>query len=212
MHPQPVSDENPVWSPNEVLRRIAKDNAEAALGSVDLGITSNPVRYVIHIRDSKSSKKAGGQPLSWLGSSYASDESKLLASESGGVSITCCLVAPGAAIEAGAAAVVVVAVSTVPSAGGVPVVNGDGVPDPFAPSVYERPRHQTGSLESRSLIGSGSHIFCNIRRLTRPASAPTAIATSIAFTSFGDVLEAADCQRLFPCRCGVIEDSVSRLQ
>jgi hypothetical protein len=68
---------------------MANDSADVALGSVDLGINSNPVRYVIHIRDSKSSRKAGGQPLSWLGSSYASDESKLLAMESGGVSGTC---------------------------------------------------------------------------------------------------------------------------
>jgi hypothetical protein len=43
---------------------MANDSAEAALGSGDLGITSNPVRYVIHIRDSKSSKNSGGQPLS----------------------------------------------------------------------------------------------------------------------------------------------------
>lgn len=44
MQPQPVSDEKPVCSPSEVLSRIANDKAAFALGSVDLGISSNPVR------------------------------------------------------------------------------------------------------------------------------------------------------------------------
>lgn len=43
MHPQPVSDEKPVWSPR-VLRRMAKDKAAEAFGSVDLGMGSNPDR------------------------------------------------------------------------------------------------------------------------------------------------------------------------
>jgi hypothetical protein len=81
-----VSDEKPpVCSPNEVLSRIANERAEDALGSSERGIISKPVRYVIHIRDSKSSRKAGGHPPSCPGSSYASDDSKLLAAESGGV-------------------------------------------------------------------------------------------------------------------------------
>ena len=65
---------------------MAKERAYVALGSVDLGIISKPERYVIHIRDSKSSRKAGGQPPSWPRSSYANDEEKLLETDSGGVS------------------------------------------------------------------------------------------------------------------------------
>lgn len=65
---------------------MVKDRAEAARGSADLGIGSKSVRYVIQMRDSKSSTNSGGQPPSWPGSSYANEESKLLEAESGGVS------------------------------------------------------------------------------------------------------------------------------
>jgi hypothetical protein len=68
------------------LIRIEKDRADAALGSVDFGIGSNSDRYVIQNFDPTSSKKAGGQPPSSPGSSYAREESKLLDTESGGVS------------------------------------------------------------------------------------------------------------------------------
>ncbi len=187
MQPQPVSDVNPVWSPNEVLSRMANDSAEAALGSVDLGINSNSVRYVIHMRDSKSSKNSGGQLLSRLGSSYASDESKLLEIERGGVSRTCEVLALAAGIDVVVDGIVFVASAAASSpafsAGGVLEVKGEGVPDVFAPSVYERPRHQTGSLELRSFIGSTSQIFWKMRRPTRVTSAPAAIATSIALAS-----------------------------
>ncbi len=139
------------------------------------------------MRDSKSSKNSGGQLLSWPGSSYARDESKLLAIEWGGVSRVCwlLLVAGGADGVGGTKFFggLAAASSRAFSAGGVLAVMGDGVPPGFVPSVYERPKHQTGSLEVRSLIGSGSQIFCKIRRPTRLTSAPAAMATSIAVAS-----------------------------
>src|SRR4051812_2268644 len=139
------------------------------------------------MRDSKSSKNSGGQLLSRLGSSYASDESKLLAIERGGVSRICGLLSLAAGIEGVVGGIVPVALASVsspaPSAGGVLEMKSDGVPDVFAPSVYERPRHQTGSLELRSLIGSRSQIFWKMRRPTRVTSAPAAMATSIALAS-----------------------------
>ena len=139
------------------------------------------------MRDSKSSKNSGGQLLSRLGSSYASDESKLLAIERGGVSRTCGLLSLAVGIEVVVDGIVPVALAAVSSpalsAGGVLEVKSDGVPDVFAPSVYERPRHQTGSLELRSLIGSRSQIFWKMRRPTRVTSAPAAMATSIALAS-----------------------------
>jgi hypothetical protein len=103
----------------------------------------------------------------------------------------------GAGIVAGVV-VDFAAASIIPSAGGVLAANGDGVPDDddFEPSVYERPRHQTGSLELRSLIGSESQILWKMRRPTRLTSAPAAMATSIAVASFGEVPDTADCQVL----------------
>jgi hypothetical protein len=118
MQPQPVSEEKPVWSPNDVFSRMVNDKEEAALGSVDLGISSKAVRYVIHMRDSKSSRNAGGHPPSCPGSSYANDESKLLASDSGGVSGIW-----GGSEGTGAACVVLVL-----SAGGVLAVRCGGDP------------------------------------------------------------------------------------
>ena len=61
------------------------DNADAACGFVDLGMGSNSDRYVIHILDSKSFIKPYGHPPPFAGSSYASDDEKLLDVESGGV-------------------------------------------------------------------------------------------------------------------------------
>jgi hypothetical protein len=52
-----------------------------------LGIGTKSERYVIQILDSKSSRKAAGQPPSGPSdSSYARDDEKLLDDESGGVS------------------------------------------------------------------------------------------------------------------------------
>ena len=96
MQPQPVSEvKPPSWSPNEVFKRIVKERADAALGSGDRGIMGKPVLYVIQTRDSKSSRKAGGQPPSCPGSSYANEASKLLEAESGGVPVLWGIPVPG---------------------------------------------------------------------------------------------------------------------
>jgi hypothetical protein len=106
MQPQPVSEvKPPSWSPNEVFKRIVKERADAALGSGDRGIMGKPVLYVIHTRDSKSSRKAGGQPPSCPGSSYANEASKLLEAESGGVPVLWGMPLPGADVPAVWAAV-----------------------------------------------------------------------------------------------------------
>lgn len=49
--------------------------AAAAFGSWDLGIGGKSERYVIHIRASKSSRKAEGQPPSSLASLITDDSS-----------------------------------------------------------------------------------------------------------------------------------------
>lgn len=64
IQPHPLSEAKPLWSLNWVLRRMEKDRAESAFGSCDLVMGSNSDRYVIHILDSKSSRKAGGHPPS----------------------------------------------------------------------------------------------------------------------------------------------------
>ena len=85
MQPHPLSEENPLWS-LKLFSLIVNDKAAEAFGSVDRWITSKPDRYVIHNRDSKSSRNAAGQPPNSVSSysSYASDEPKLLEVESGG--------------------------------------------------------------------------------------------------------------------------------
>lgn len=106
MQPQPVSDvKPPSWSPNEVFKRIVKERADAALGSGDRGIMGKPVLYVIHTRDSKSSRKAGGQPPSCPGSSYANEASKLLETDSVGVPLIRGTTVPGAGVPGVSAAV-----------------------------------------------------------------------------------------------------------
>lgn len=69
MHPQPLSDEKPPWSPSWLFNLMENDRAELALGSEDLGIDSNSDLYVIQNLDPKSSRKACGQLLSGPGSS-----------------------------------------------------------------------------------------------------------------------------------------------
>lgn len=85
--------------------RMVMDRARTARGSVDRGIDANSDRYVIQMRDSKSSRKAGGHPpssapllapLAGELESYARDESKLLDAESGGVGVTAAADRPAA--------------------------------------------------------------------------------------------------------------------
>lgn len=78
-----------------------KESARIASGSLDLGISSNSERYVIQMRDSTSSRKATGQPpLSEFGiSSYARLESKLLETDSVGVSNCCTFGAEAIGVE-----------------------------------------------------------------------------------------------------------------
>lgn len=68
MQPQPVSEVKPSGLPNWLRSRTVKLIAAEALGSCDFGIGGKLERYVIHIRASKSSKKAEGQPPSSNGS------------------------------------------------------------------------------------------------------------------------------------------------
>ena len=63
IHPHPVSEVKPSLSAR--LRSLtAKVMPEEAEGVWERGIGGNDERYVNHSRDSKSSKKAGGQPAS----------------------------------------------------------------------------------------------------------------------------------------------------
>ena len=68
MQPQPVSEVKPSGLPNWLRSRTVRLIAAEARGSCDFGIGGKFERYVIHIRASKSSKKAVGQ----LPSSHAS--------------------------------------------------------------------------------------------------------------------------------------------
>lgn len=85
MQPQPLSEENPVESESVFLILTDNENVEAALGSTDLGIGSNPDLYVIQNLDAMSSKNPGGHPLSESDSSSAAAD-ELLDVEAGGVS------------------------------------------------------------------------------------------------------------------------------
>ena len=166
MQPHPVSDEKPCGSLNVFLTRIVNDIVDMARGSVDLAIGSKPVRYVIQTRDSKSSRKSEGHPPSWPGPSEDKVESKLLVAELGGVSGGCGGGRGGR--------------SSVGSEGGVEAEVA-GTRSRFLISrVYGHPRHQAGSLASLSFVGSGSHSFCTMRRLTRPRSAACVMAASMA--------------------------------
>jgi len=62
MHPQPVSDVKPVGPDSCDFKRNPRDMPDVANGSADFGIGSKFERYVSQIRDSKSSRKADGQP------------------------------------------------------------------------------------------------------------------------------------------------------
>ena len=62
IQPHPVSLVNPPWLPS-CLSLVEKDMALVALGSDDLAIEGKLERYVSHILDSTSSRKAAGQPL-----------------------------------------------------------------------------------------------------------------------------------------------------
>ena len=87
------------------------------------------------------------------------------------------------------------AVSCDLSTGGVSALSWDSddndkdEPYCLVSSVYEQPRHHTGSLMVRLLTGSRSHIRWRKRRPTRPTSAAPALAASIALASFGEVLD-----------------------
>jgi len=62
MQPQPVSDVNPVGPDSCDFKRNPRDMPDVADGSADFGIGGKLERYVSQIRDSKSSRKADGQP------------------------------------------------------------------------------------------------------------------------------------------------------
>lgn len=86
MQPHPLSEEKGLWSPSWLFNLIDSEREEVACGLVDRGMGSNSDLYVIQILDSKSAMNCGGQPLSFVGSSYARDDEKLLDIDSGGVS------------------------------------------------------------------------------------------------------------------------------
>jgi len=62
MQPQPLSDVNPVGPENCDFKRSPRDIPDVADGSADFGIGGKFERYVSQIRDSKSLRKADGQP------------------------------------------------------------------------------------------------------------------------------------------------------
>lgn len=86
------------------------------------------------MRDSKSSRKAGGQPPSPEDSSNAKEDEKLLDEDSGGVLGTG-LKGEGRVVADGVVGGVVWLAAEADSL------------------VYEQPRHHTGLLRERSLVG-----------------------------------------------------------
>lgn len=63
MQPHPVSDVKPCESISWLRRRTPSVIDDVASGLLLRGIGANCERYVIHIRDSKSARKASGQAL-----------------------------------------------------------------------------------------------------------------------------------------------------
>jgi hypothetical protein len=84
MQPHPVSLVKPSACPNCVRSRTVNVRALPALGSCDLGIEGKPDLYVIHTRDSKSSKNSEGQPASSPCSSLAASATACLSTMTGG--------------------------------------------------------------------------------------------------------------------------------
>jgi hypothetical protein len=142
MQPNPVSD---VKAPcANVCIRTRNVMAAVALGSWLFWMGAKPERYVIQMRDSKSSRNGVGQPRSRarpspFAASLRSDSSRLvriqLSSSVPGVRST---------LGGGEAASGVLEAALGVGFGGVC----------FCLEVYWRPRHQTGASES--LVGSGS--------------------------------------------------------
>lgn len=71
MQPHPVSDVNPCDSMSWLRRRTPSVSEDRAFGSSDFGMMGKLERYVSQIRDSMSSRKASGQPLSLPSSDLA---------------------------------------------------------------------------------------------------------------------------------------------
>lgn len=86
MQPQPLSEEKPAESESVLLILIENESADAAFGSTDFGIGSNPDLYVIQNLDAMSSTNPEGHPLSGGGSSSATADERLLEVDAGGVS------------------------------------------------------------------------------------------------------------------------------
>lgn len=152
MHPNPVSDVKALCV--RFCIRTMKLIADVALRSELLCMGEKPERYVIQMRDSKSSRKGCGHPPYCRGSSpfaasFRCASSRLvriqLSSSEGAVRSTC-------------------GVGEGDAAGGVLAASLDaGFGDGGGFGSYCSPRHQMGELPS--LLGSGSY---KVRRMCRP--------------------------------------------
>jgi len=152
MQPKPVSDVKALCA--RFCTRTMKLIADVAFRSELLCMGEKPERYVIHRRDSKSSRKGCGQPPYCLGSSpfaasFPRASSKL-------VRIQLSSSVPPARSVCGA--------GKGEAAGGVFTVSlGAGFGDGGGLGSYCRPRHHMGELPS--LLGRGSY---KVRRRCRP--------------------------------------------
>lgn len=156
MHPKPESDVKALCA--KFCIRTLKLMAAVALRSWLFWMGEKPERYVIHGRDSKSSRKGCGQPPYWSGSSppfgasFPADSSALVRIQLSSSLRPCRSV--GGAGEGTERALL---------AGGA----GTGL-DGGALGSYRRPRHHISS--SLGLVGRGSYTERSIVRPTRSRS------------------------------------------
>lgn len=154
MHPKPESEVKALCA--RFCIRTLKLMAAVALRSWLFWMGEKPERYVIHGRDSKSSRKGCGQPPYWSGSSppfgasLPADSSALVRIQLSS-SVRPGRSAGGASDGVGAGTGVGVGVGV----GGALLVDGtdDGF-DGGALESYRRPRHHISS--SLALVGRGS--------------------------------------------------------
>lgn len=152
MHPNPVSDVKALCA--RFCTRTMKLIADVALRSELLCMGEKPERYVIQMRDSKSSRKGCGQPPYCLGSSPFAASFRCASSRLVRIQLSSSVLPVRSTCGVGEGE----------AAGGAFAASlGAGFGDGGGLGSYCWPRHHMGELPS--LLGRGSY---NVRRICRP--------------------------------------------
>jgi hypothetical protein len=162
MHPKPVSDVKALCA--RFCTRTMKLIADVALRSELLCIGEKPERYVIHMRDSKSSRKSCGQPPYCRGSTPLAASFRCASSKLVRIQLSSS-VAPARSV---------CGVGEGEAAGGVLAASPDaGFEGGGSLGSYCCPKHHIGELPS--LLGSGSY---RVRRRWRPTRSMSFMAVA----------------------------------